>query len=160
MRNRYNKKHGHSNSRLYRIYNNMKSRCYRKYAKEFENYGGRGIRVCNEWLGEDGFVNFYNWAYSHGYSEELTIDRINNDGNYEPDNCRWVTMMVQNSNSRHTHMLEYKGTKKNISEWAREKGMSRDTLIKRLRSGWELERVLNEPVNKSFSRKSVERRMR
>ena len=108
MGNRYNKKHGHSNSRLYRIYNNMKSRCYRKYAKEFENYGGRGIRVCNEWLGEDGFINFYNWAYSHGYSEELTIDRINNDGNYEPDNCRWVTMMVQNSNSRHTHMLEYK----------------------------------------------------
>ena len=69
-------------------------------------------------------------------------------------------MMVQNSNSRHTHMLEYKGTKKNISEWAREKGMSRDTLVKRLRSGWELERVLNEPVNKSFSRKSVERRMK
>ena len=130
MGNRYNKKHGHSNSRLYRIYNNMKSRCYRKYAKEFENYGGRGIRVCNEWLGEDGFINFYNWAYSHGYSEELTIDRINNEG-----------------------------TKKNISEWAREKGMSRDTLIKRLRSGWELERALNEPVNKSFSRKSVERRM-
>lgn len=160
MGNRYNKKHGHSNSRLYRIYNNMKSRCYKKYAEEFENYGGRGIRVCNEWLGEDGFINFYNWAYSHGYSEELTIDRINNDGNYEPDNCRWVTMMVQNSNSRHTHMLEYKGTKKNISEWAREKGMSRDTLIKRLRSGWELERVLNEPVNKSFSRKSVERRMK
>lgn len=94
MGNRYNKKHGHSNSRLYRIYNNMKSRCYRKYAKEFENYGGRGIRVCNEWLGEDGFINFYNWAYSHGYSEELNIDRINNDGNYEPDNCRWVTMMV------------------------------------------------------------------
>lgn len=138
----------------------MKSRCCRKYAKEFENYGGRGIRVCNEWLGEYGFINFYNWAYSHGYLEELTIDRINNDGNYEPDNCRWVTMMVQNSNSRHTHMLEYKGTKKNISEWAREKGMSRDTLIKRLRSGWELERALNEPVNKSFSRKSVERRMK
>ena len=61
------------------------------------------------------------------YTEELTIDRINNNGNYEPDNCRWVTMMVQNSNSRHTHMLEYKGTKKNISEGAREKNVQRHT---------------------------------
>ena len=157
MGNRYNKKHGCSHSRLYQIYNNMKSRCYKEYAKEFENYGGRGIKICDEWLGKDGFINFYNWAYSNGYSENLTIDRINNEGNYDPNNCRWVTMMVQNSNSRHTHMLEYNGEKKNISEWAREKGIKRGTLAKRTISGWEVEKALNTPINKNFSRK-IEKR--
>ena len=153
MGNRYNKSHGLSRSRLYRIYNDMKSRCYKIYAKEYQNYGGRGIEICEEWLGENGFLNFYNWAMENGYSNELTIDRINNDKNYEPSNCRWVTRLVQNNNSRHANFIEFNGEKHSISEWARIKGMSRNTMVKRIKLGWDIEKVLNSPVNESFSRK-------
>lgn len=152
MGNKFNKKHGLSSSRLYRIYNNIKSRCNKSYAKEYENYGGRGIKICDEWLGEDGFVNFYNWAVTHGYSDELTIDRIDNDGNYEPENCRWVTHTIQNNNSRHANIVEYNGVNNSISEWARIKGISRGVLVKRLRMGWPVDKALNTPVDKRYSR--------
>lgn len=108
--------------------------------------------MCDEWLGEKGFINFYNWAINHGYSNELTIDRINNDGNYEPENCRWVTYTIQNNNSRHANMIEHGGVKKSISEWARIKGISRSVLVKRLRMVWNVDKALNTPVDKRYSR--------
>jgi len=76
----------------------MKSRCYNKYHKGYKDYGGRGITVCDEWL--YSFETFSNWAYETGYKEELTLDRKNNDDNYTPDNCRWITMLEQNNNRR------------------------------------------------------------
>ena len=82
---------------LYHRWKGMKRRCYNKNFKQYKDYGGRGISVCEEWL--YSFRNFYDWAMSHGFSEELEIDRIDNDGNYEPDNCRWVTHKV-NANNR------------------------------------------------------------
>lgn len=146
-------RHGLSRTRLYRIYNNMKSRCYKSYAKEYEDYGGRGISICDEWLGRIGFINFYKCAMEHGYDDKLTIDRIDNDKNYEPGNCRWVTRLIQNNNSRHANLIEFNGEKHSIAEWSRIKGISQNTLAKRIKMGWCIEKVLNSPINKAFSRK-------
>jgi len=82
------KRHGLSKTRLYAIWNGMKQRCYRKKGFDWKRYGGKGIKVCKEW---HDFINFYNWAKANGYAENLTIDRINSNGNYEPKNCQWVT---------------------------------------------------------------------
>ena len=84
-------KHGLNESRIYGIYHNMKDRCLNPRCDAFKNYGGRGIKICDEWLNENGFINFYNWAINNGYNNELTIDRININGNYEFNNCRWIT---------------------------------------------------------------------
>lgn len=91
-------KHGKKNSRLYSIYHGMKKRCYNKNSHNYFNYGGRGIKICQDWL--DDFMNFYNWSIQNGYNDNLSIDRINNNGNYCPENCRWTSRTVQNINQR------------------------------------------------------------
>ena len=86
-------KHGLSEEKLYSVFHNMKDRCYNPKSKPYKNYGARGISICKEWLDiENGFIIFYNWALNNGYKEGLTIDRIENDGNYEPSNCQWITL--------------------------------------------------------------------
>lgn len=91
-------KHRECNTRLYRIWANMKYRCNNPKARKYKFYGGAGITVCKEW--ETSFSQFKEWALSHGYSDNLSIDRINNDGNYEPTNCRWADSVTQNNNRR------------------------------------------------------------
>lgn len=93
-----NKSHNLAHTRLYSIYTNMKTRCYNKNSPSFMDYGNRGISICQEWI--NSFMSFYNWAINNGYSDVLSIDRINNDGNYEPSNCRWTTASIQTRNSR------------------------------------------------------------
>lgn len=93
-------KHNMSYSKIYKVWNGMKTRCYNKNFLYYCNYGGRGIKICDEW--KNDFSKFYEWAINNGYKEGLTIDRINNDGNYEPNNCRWVTRAEQNRNKRYT----------------------------------------------------------
>lgn len=115
----------------------IKERCYKKYHKSYHMYGGRGVAVCDEWLDKDnGFDNFYSWSIENGYQKDLTIDRINNDGNYEPDNCRWVDMVTQANNRRDNVIIEYEGQSHSIAEWARIKGLERKTLEWRFREGW------------------------
>lgn len=93
------KKYKNFDKRLYRIYTSMKYRCYTPTCRAYKNYGGRGIKFCQEWL--DSFTNFYNWAIANGYKKDLTIDRINNDGNYEPNNCRWITKSQNTALANH-----------------------------------------------------------
>lgn len=98
MASKYNKTHGLSNTKLFMVWQDMKKRCKNPNHHAYKDYGGREIKVCNEWL--DDFMNFYNWAMANGYKEGLSIDRINNNGNYEPNNCRWVTMSIQCKNKQ------------------------------------------------------------
>lgn len=123
-------KHGMSRTKFYKMYDSIKKRCLNKNNKDYKNYGGRGIKICNEWLNkENGFINFYNWAIENGYKEGLTIDRINNNGNYEPNNCRWVTNKEQQRNTRNNVFLTYNGETHCLSEWAEILGLT-DSCIK------------------------------
>lgn len=95
---RFQTKHGASHTRAYRIWSGMKSRCYNPNAPKYHLWGGRGVTICDEWLAS--FQSFHDWAMANGYADNLTIDRIDCDGNYEPNNCRWVTIAEQNRNRR------------------------------------------------------------
>lgn len=126
------KKHGLSHSRLYRIRAEMIARCYNKNKIMYKDYGARQIKVCDDWLNkENGFMNFYSWAFSNGYEDNLTIDRIDVDGNYEPSNCRWVSMEVQQNNKRNNVYFEKDGVIKNAKEWAKELGIKASSFYNR-----------------------------
>ena len=142
------KSHGLSGTRLYHVWNRMNDRCYNENHKSYKDYGGRGIRVCEEWKYESGFINFYNWAVKNGYADDLSIDRIDVNGNYEPGNCRWATRIEQANNRRNNHFLTCNGETKTITEWERVTGISTQTIYKRLNRGWSEERALTEPVKK------------
>lgn len=140
-------------SRLYRIHHSIICRCYTKSADGYNRYGGRGITVCDEWKNkENGFMNFYNWSVKNGYAEDLTIDRIDNDGNYEPSNCRWATRKEQSNNTSLNHYIEFDGKKKTISQWSEELNINRNTLDNRLRKWWNVNDAFTTPVNKNYSR--------
>lgn len=95
--------------KLYNVWQSMKNRCFNDKYFQFKDWGGRGITVCDDWIGENGYINFKEWALSHGYNEKLTIDRIEVNGNYEPSNCRWITRAEQNKNTRKCKHIEYNG---------------------------------------------------
>lgn len=107
-----NIKHGMNRTKIYSVYANIKYRCYNENHHEWHNYGGKGIIMCDEWLGEYGFDNFYKWSKENGYQEGLTIDRIDSDGNYEPSNCQWITRSENTIKANKTcqHRKANKGT--------------------------------------------------
>lgn len=134
------------NKNLYRTWSNMRQRCRNPNNPEYRNYGGRGIKVCLEW--DTDFFAFERWALESGYQYGVSIDRINNDGDYTPVNCRWVNALMQSNNQRRTIMLTYKGETKALRFWADEYGLPRNVVKCRIRSGWTVERALTEPVHK------------
>lgn len=138
--------HGESHTRLYKIWLGMKKRCYNENCKSYKNYGGRGIRVCDEWLND--FEAFKSWAINNGYKTELSIDRIDVNGDYSPDNCRWSDDFIQANNRRSNHLLEFNGEIKTIAAWAEEYGLNYHTLFARLDRGWDVEESLTIPMGK------------
>ena len=132
--------HGKHGTRLYRIWQSMKARCNIKTIPAYENYGGRGITVCQEW--ENDFQVFYDWAMANGYADNLSIDRKDVNGNYEPSNCKWATRKEQQNNRRNNHLLTYNGVTKTASEWAESVGISADTILRRVKDGWNVERAI------------------
>lgn len=124
-------KHGLAKTRINNIYHNMKQRCENKDNKI---YGGRGIQVCEEW--KNDFQSFYDWAMSNGHTDELTIDRIDVNGNYEPSNCRWVPMKTQQNNRRNNHLVKINNEEKTLSEWSTIYNISINTIRTRLSRKW------------------------
>jgi len=130
-------------TRLYRIWTGIKTRCFNPNDHAYKNYGGRGITICDEWL---NYTNFYNWAMSNGYRENLTIERIDNDGNYEPSNCTWITRGEQAYNRKTSFRVTYKDETKTLSEWASVLGLSYPMLFCRLKyRGWSVEKAFSTP---------------
>ena len=141
--------HGLSNTRLFNIYYDMLSRCYDTNIQQYEFYGKRGILICNEWTDkEKGFINFYNWSIKNGYKDDLTIDRVNVNGDYEPNNCRWATMKEQSNNRRSNHNIELNGITKTISEWSEIYKINDHTVRDRLKRGWTEEDAIRKPTKK------------
>lgn len=140
-------------NRLYRIWCNMRYRCNKTYTDHYARYGGRGIKVCAEWDNlNDGFKNFEAWAKEHGYEDSLTIDRIDNNGNYEPDNCRWVDRKTNTRNRSVSRMLTYNGETLHIVEMAEKYGIPVTTVMGRYQNGWSAEKILLTPVKKNKER--------
>ena len=135
--------HGGTGTRLHSIWQNMKARCYRESAREYENYGGRGITICDEWRND--YKAFHDWAVENGYADNLTIDRKNVNGNYEPSNCRWITNEEQQRNKRNNSIYEFNGQSKNLTDWSKEFGVSYKTLQKRIRE-WGVEKAFTIPL--------------
>lgn len=139
---------------LYLRYAYMKNRCYYAKDKEYKNYGARGIKVVDSWLGENGFENFYKWAMENGYKKELSLDRIDVNLDYSPQNCRWVDAKEQAINRRTTHLITYNGETHSLTDWANILGIKRSTLSKRINEyGWSIARAFEE---NRFYRRQVE----
>lgn len=149
--NKFGEKHGKSHTKLYKIWKGVRMRCYSKTCKGYKNYGGRGIKMCEEW--KSNFESFYEWAMSNGYFEgkrgECTIERKDVNGDYEPDNCEWRTIQEQQNNKRNSHFITFKGKTQTLTNWAKELGIDRSTLRDRLKvSKWSIEKAFTTPVKK------------
>jgi len=136
-------------TRLFQIWMGMKTRCYNLNVVEYPRYGGKGIIICDEW---QNFETFHNWAFTNGYQENLSIDRVNTNGNYEPSNCRWVTDKVQCRNRTTSRFIEFNGQQKTLAEWAEINSMSTNCLFERLKRGWGIEKSLTTKIQVKVKR--------
>lgn len=134
--------HGQTDSRLYGVWQSMKARCYNAHSTHYDRYGGRGISLCDEW--KNSFQTFSDWATQNGYRDGLSIERIDNDGDYTPDNCRWATMKEQANNRESNVRIAYRGEEHTATEWAAIVHISAKTLFSRIYAGWSVERVLSK----------------
>lgn len=135
--------HGKSKSEEYNIWNSMKDRCFNPNNKSYPNYGGRGIKVCDRWM---FFINFMN-DMGMRPSSKHSIDRKNNDGNYEPSNCKWVTKSEQARNTRGEKMLTLDGDTKKLWDWYSIYGIKPSVIKKRLNIGWTIEKAIKSPIH-------------
>ena len=142
------KKHGMCTTNEYKTWGAMKNRCLSPSSKLYKNYGGRGITICDRWL---TFLNFYEDMGDR--PEGRSIDRIDNEKGYYPENCRWATRQQQDNNTRATHNIEHKGVIKTLSQWSADAGIKSGTLWTRIYScGWPMEKALTEPVQKKSTK--------
>jgi len=146
--------HHATKTRLYEIWHGLKQRCNNPKSKDAHNYGARGIKVCDEW--NENFEAFRDWANNNGYLDSLTLDRIDVNGPYSPDNCKWSTIKEQSRNTRVNHLLRFNGEDKTIAEWAEITGIKYYTLANRIYNGWSVERALTQPVQQKKYRNKGE----
>lgn len=139
-------KHGLSDTPIYHKWENVKQRCNNPNHPSYPNYGGRGILMCGDW---DNFEVFYTWAINNGYSDSLELDRINNDGNYEPTNCRFITHKENNYNKRTNVLYDYKGESLSIEELSLKYHINPQTLRTRLFKGWSVTKSIEYPIRKA-----------
>lgn len=135
--------HGMSDSRLYRVWKNMKNRVNNTSVPNYKRYGAKGITIDQEWY---VFETFMEWALLNGYTEKLTLDRIDNSAGYSPANCRWATYQEQSNNSSNPTWITHGGETYSISEWGRRNGLSQSLISWRLKRGWDIERSLTKKV--------------
>lgn len=136
--------HGLRHHPLYSVWLNIKQRCLNPNSTSYKRYGGRGITICDEW--KNDFKSFYDWSMENGYQKNLTIDRIDVNGNYEPNNCRWTTIEQQANNKRNNHYLEYDNKRLTMSQWSKQLNLPRTVILYRLKLGWSVEKTLTTPV--------------
>lgn len=134
-----------SHHRIYMIWFDMKRRCYQPKNKRYDRYGGRGIKVCEEWL---DFQSFFDWSLANGYSDDLTIDRLDGNGDYSPENCRWADLITQANNRSNNHYITYQGETKTMMEWSKELNMNYSTLRRRINAGWDVEKAFGRPIGR------------
>lgn len=144
LKETYKFKHGYSDHPLYDCWVAIKSRCLKPNDPKYKDYGGRGITICEEW--KNDFCSFLEWALANGYNKCLTIDRINNNGNYTPQNCRWTTRKVQQNNTRHNKYLEYNGETKTLAQWCELLKLNRSTIDNRLSHGYSVTEAFEKPI--------------
>ena len=145
MKRRKQEMHGKRNTKTYDIWNTMKQRCYNRKSISYKNYGARGITVCDRW--RNSFSNFLN---DMGEKEDgMSIDRIDVNGNYEPSNCRWANKIEQCNNTRVSHYLVYNGEIKTVTQWARILNVKSNSVLTRVRRGWEINKIFNTPLPKN-----------
>ena len=147
----HNKKHGKSGTRLYRIWKGMRNRCYNPNVRAYKDYGGRGIQVCEEW---QHYAAFQEWALSNGYEDNLTIERIDCNGMYERENCKWVALSDQGKNTRKNRYIEHDGKVMTLAEWSRELGGGPNLVTTRLQRGWSEEDAVSTPLKREMPAKS------
>lgn len=152
----YNYRHGMSHTRIHNIWSAMVRRCSNPNVQRYNRYGGRGIKVCREW---GGFEAFYEWATANGYRDDLSIDRIDPDGGYHPENCRWIPLPKQSDNRRNTHHIQHDGEIMTLTEAAKRFGVPYHRAYQRIvKCGWSVERALTEPVSPRGRRDGIEER--
>ena len=132
-------------TKLYGVWSKMKDRCLNHASKDYRHYGGRGISIFYGWM---KYENFHKWAHDNGYAEHLTIERIRNNGDYEPANCRWATRKEQSRNKDNNKIITFKGQAMTVIQWAEKLSIKRFTLYARFNNGWSVERALTTPTRK------------
>ena len=137
-------KHGLCGTKLYNVWLTMKQRCYNPRDKHYRWYGAKGVKVCDLW--RENPAAFAEWCKANGYKDGLTIDRIDTAGNYEPNNCRFISMSAQQRNRSSCKMISFNGETRSVQEWAEKLRIAPSTLRSRFNKGWSVERALTEPV--------------
>lgn len=151
MKKKYkNLPYDETHKKIYSHWKSMRRRCNSKTFSRYKDYGGRGIKICKEW---ENFENFYKWAIKNGFDItkkqiNQSLDRINNNGNYEPNNCRWTNIKIQNRNQRSNCLITYNNQTHCVSEWAELYNINVKTLRTRMSKGWNIDRCLNQPIKR------------
>ena len=141
--------HRKSSTVLYKRWSGIKERCYSPNSTKYYRYGARGIKMCDEW--KNDFIKFYDWSINNGFSENLTIDRIDVNGDYCPENCKWSNNIEQANNKTNSRFITYKGKTQTVAQWSRETGVAYDNIIARLRLGWDVDSIFTKPAdNKKY----------